>query len=225
MKTAPLAVVVASGGMDSCVTAAFAAKTHDLCLMHLNYGQRTEQRELMAFYAQVDHFRARHKLVVDASHFTQIGGSALIDAALGIPETPVEGEIPITYVPFRNANILAMAVSWAEVIGAEKIFIGAVEEDSSGYPDCRESFIEAFNQVIQAGTRPETTIRVEAPLIHLSKGDIVRRGLALAVPFEHTWSCYQAEDVACGRCDSCRLRLKGFREAGSTDPLPYATTP
>ena len=216
-----LAVVVASGGMDSCLSTAVAAETHDLALFHLNYGQRTERRELRAFREQVAHFEAIHSLVVDASHFIQIGGSALTDHSIKVPEEFHNESIPVTYVPFRNANILAMAVSWAEVLGAEKIFIGAVEEDSSGYPDCREEFIQAFNHLIRTGTRQDTNISIEAPLIHTTKEDIVRWGLKLKIPFEKTWSCYQDEEKACGVCDSCRLRLKGFRLAGAEDPIPY----
>ncbi|NLI77252.1 MAG: 7-cyano-7-deazaguanine synthase QueC [Candidatus Riflebacteria bacterium] len=218
----PLAVVVASGGMDSSVCISIAAQTYEPALFHLNYGQRTERRELKAFRDLARHFRVKHTLIVDAGHFAQIGGSALTDPRLAVPDADEVGRgIPITYVPFRNANILAMAVSWAEVIGARRVFIGAVEEDSSGYPDCRESFLKAFNRAVQTGTAAGRALAIEAPLLHLSKKEIVRLGASLQTPFELTWSCYQGEKVACGTCDSCRLRLKGFRQARLTDPIPY----
>jgi 7-cyano-7-deazaguanine synthase len=217
-----LAVVCVSGGMDSALTAALAAGEGRVAFLHANYGQRTETKELACFHALADHYRAEDRLVVDFSDLRQIGGSSLTDPSLPVREgEPVDGVIPTSYVPFRNAHILAAAVSWAEVLGAEAIFVGAVWEDSSGYPDCRPEFYRAFEEVARVGTRPETTLRIVTPLIDLSKADIVRRGLELGVPFEKTWSCYQAEDRACGACESCRLRLRGFREAGSTDPLPY----
>jgi 7-cyano-7-deazaguanine synthase len=219
-----LAVVLASGGMDSCVTVAIAAQDHEPALLHVNYGQRTEERELRAFQEIAAYYHAHKRLVVNIEHLRDIGGSALTDRRIPVPEPgspPVQG-IPITYVPFRNAHLLAIAVSWAEVLGARKIFIGAVEEDSSGYPDCREVFYQAFNRVIDAGTRPETQIQIATPLIHLKKGDIVKMGIELGAPLHLTWSCYQGNDKACGRCESCLLRLKGFREAGIEDPIPYA---
>jgi len=226
MTTKPLAVVVASGGMDSCVSAAIARREYELALFHLNYGQRTEARELRAFREQAKFYGVKYILEVDAGHFRQIGGSALTDPALAVPDAQNLGKgVPVTYVPFRNANILAMAVSWAEVIGAVRVFIGAVEEDSSGYPDCRESFIDAFNGAIREGTRPNSGIRVEAPLLHLNKGEIVRRGLELGAPLHLSWSCYQGEEAACGTCESCILRLRGFAAAGATDPIPYRTRP
>jgi 7-cyano-7-deazaguanine synthase len=223
-----LAVVLASGGMDSCVTIAIADRDYRLALLHVNYGQRTEERELRAFTEIADHYRARHSLAVNIEHLKMIGGSALTDASIPVPEPgtrelpPAPGAIPVTYVPFRNAHLLSIAVSWAEVLGATKIFIGAVEEDSSGYPDCRETFYQAFNKVIEAGTRPETRLEIVTPLIHMKKGEIVKKGRELGAPLHLTWSCYQASDRACGRCESCLLRLKGFREAGVHDPIPYA---
>ncbi len=228
MKNA-LAVVLASGGMDSCVTVALAAQDHDLALLHVNYGQRTEERELRAFQEIADHYRAERRLAVSIEHLKIIGGSALTDAAIPVPEVAAphsalanpQSAIPITYVPFRNAHLLAIATSWAEVIGARKIYIGAVEEDSSGYPDCREVFYQAFNRVIEAGTRPETRIEIVTPLIHMQKGEIVKKGLELGAPLHLTWSCYQGSEKACGRCESCLLRLKGFREAGVKDPIAY----
>jgi 7-cyano-7-deazaguanine synthase len=224
-----LAIVLVSGGMDSCVTAAMAAQTFRLAFLHVNYGQRTEGRELRAFNELADHFHAEKRLVVSIEHLKVIGGSSLTDTGIPVPEADSsqsairnpQSAIPSTYVPFRNAHLLAIAVSWSEVIGAKRIFIGAVEEDSSGYPDCREVFYQAFNRVIETGTRPETLVEIVTPLIHLKKSEIVRKGLALGAPFELTWSCYQGSDKACGRCESCALRLKGFREAGVKDPIPY----
>jgi 7-cyano-7-deazaguanine synthase len=218
----PLAVVCVSGGMDSAVTAAFAAREHRLAFLHANYGQRTEGRELACFHSLADHFAAEARLVVDFSALRQIGGSSLTDSSLPVREgEPVEGVVPSSYVPFRNAHLLSAAVSWAEVIGARAVFVGAVWEDSSGYPDCRPEFYRAFEEAVRLGTRPETEIRIVTPVIALSKGEIVRQGQALGVPFAKTWSCYQASERACGRCESCRLRLRGFREAGVPDPIPY----
>jgi 7-cyano-7-deazaguanine synthase len=226
-----LAIVLVSGGMDSCVTAAMAAQTFRLAFLHVNYGQRTEGRELRAFNELADHFRSEKRLIVSIEHLKVIGGSSLTDTSIPVPEpgaapkkpdSPLSApNIPSTYVPFRNAHLLAIAVSWSEVIGAKKIFIGAVEEDSSGYPDCREVFYQAFNRVIETGTRPETRVDIITPLIHMKKSEIVRKGLVLGAPFLLTWSCYQNSEKACGRCESCELRLKGFREAGEQDPIPY----
>jgi 7-cyano-7-deazaguanine synthase len=209
--------------MDSAVTAASAAQAgHDLAFLHANYGQRTEARELACFHALADHYAARPRLVVDFPLFAAIGGSSLTDRSIPVREgEPEEGRIPTSYVPFRNAHLLSAATSWAERIGARAIYVGAVWEDSSGYPDCRPEFYAAFEAAIRAGTRPETSIRIETPVIRLTKAGIVRRGIELGVPFEKTWSCYQAEERACGVCESCRLRLRGFAEAGVADPLPY----
>lgn len=224
-----IAVVLVSGGMDSCVCAAIADQDHRLALLHVNYGQRTENRELRAFHQIADHYHADHRLVVSIEHLKIIGGSALTDTTLVVPEpgkisatgSAPQDSVPITYVPFRNAHLLAIATSWAEVISASSIFIGAVEEDGSGYPDCREVFYDAFNKVIEAGTKPETRIRIQTPLIHLSKKDIVKKGRSLNAPFDLTWSCYQNSEKACGRCESCLLRMKGFVEAGLSDPITY----
>jgi 7-cyano-7-deazaguanine synthase len=222
----PLAVVCLSGGMDSSVTAAIAAAEHRLALLHANYGQRTEARELACFRALADHFQAEHTLVVDFTALKAIGGSSLTDESVPVREgEPVEGVVPTSYVPFRNAHLLAAATSWGEVLGAVAIYVGAVWEDSSGYPDCRPEFYRAFEEAIRLGTRPETRIEIRTPVISLTKGEIVRRGLGLGVPFEKTWSCYQEQDSACGACESCRLRLRGFAEAGERDPLPYAAAP
>jgi len=220
----PLAVVCVSGGMDSAVTAALAACEHRLAFLHANYGQRTEAKELACFQALADHFAAGPRLVVDFSDLRQIGGSSLTDAAIPVREgEPVDGVVPTSYVPFRNAHLLAAAVSWGEVIGARAIFVGAVWEDSSGYPDCRPEFYRAFEEAVRLGTRPETSLRIVTPVIAMAKAEIVRQGLALGVPFGKTWSCYQAEEAACGACESCRLRLRGFREAGAPDPISYRT--
>jgi 7-cyano-7-deazaguanine synthase len=220
----PLAVVCVSGGMDSAVTAALAAREHRLAFLHANYGQRTEAKELACFHALADHLAADRRLVVDLSGLRQIGGSSLTDPSLPVREgEPVAGVVPSSYVPFRNAHLLTAAVSWGEVIGARAVFVGAVWEDSSGYPDCRPEFFRAFEEAVRLGTRPETSLRIVAPVISMSKAEIVRQGLALGVPFERTWSCYQGEDTACGACESCRLRQRGFREAGAADPIPYRT--
>ena len=221
MKT-ELAVVLVSGGMDSCVAAAMANEHYRLACLHVNYGQRTEARELRAFHELAEHYQAEKRLVVSIEHLKVIGGSALTDINIPVPEVgSSQSAIPSTYVPFRNAHLLAIAVSWSEVIGANRIYIGAVEEDSSGYPDCREVFYQAFNKVIETGTRPDTRAEIITPLIHMNKSAIVKKGVELGAPFHLTWSCYQNNESACGRCESCALRLKGFREAGVKDPIPY----
>ena len=217
------AVVLMSGGMDSCVTAALARQNYEIAALHASYGQRTERRELQSFHRLADDFEAVARLVVKLDHFRAIGGSSLTDHNMPIRVADLAShEIPNTYVPFRNAHFLSIAVSWAEVLGATKIFIGAVWEDSSGYPDCRPEYYEAFNRVIRAGTRPSTNITIETPLIHLSKRDIVKKGVELCAPFHLTWSCYRDEDAACGVCDSCALRLRAFQQAGVEDPIAYA---
>jgi 7-cyano-7-deazaguanine synthase len=222
----PKAVVLVSGGLDSCVTAAIANRTHMLAFLHLNYGQRTEKRERQAFEDLARDFGVTECLNVDITHLTRIGGSSLTDHGMAVTKADLENKaIPTSYVPFRNANILAIATSWAEVIGASALFIGAVAEDSSGYPDCRPEFFEHFNRVIEAGTKPETQIRIHTPIIHMSKAEIIKTGIDLNAPLDQTWSCYQSNDLACGVCDSCALRLRGFHRAGLPDPLPYATRP
>jgi len=223
------AVVLVSGGMDSCVTAAIARTKHELALAHVNYGQRTAAKEQLAFEAIADFYGVSHRLAVKLDHFRQIGGSALTDERIAVPERgsvrEVEAalEIPVTYVPFRNAHFLAVAVSWAEVIGARAVYIGAVAEDSSGYPDCRPEYYRAFQELVKVGTRPDTRITIETPVIGKRKSEIVKRGLELGAPLELTWSCYQAEEEACGVCDSCILRLRAFSEAGRQDPIRYRT--
>jgi len=222
----PKAVVLMSGGMDSCVTAAIASQNYGIAGLHAGYGQRTERRELQCFHAIADHFGVIERLAVKLDHFQAIGGSSLTDRSMTIRDANLASqEIPNTYVPFRNAHFLSIATSWAEVLGAKKIFIGAVWEDSSGYPDCRPEYYEAFNRVIRAGTRPTTDITIETPLIHLSKRDIVKKGVELHAPFHLTWSCYRDSDVACGVCDSCALRLRAFQQAGVEDPVAYANKP
>ncbi len=218
----PLAVVLLSGGLDSCVTVALAARDHDLALLHANYGQRTERRELRAFREIADHYGVteERRLVLDQRHLAQIGGSALTQPGIAVPAADLAStDIPATYVPFRNANLLAAAASWAEALGAGAIFAGAVEEDSSCYPDCRRIFFDAFEAAIEAGTRPETHIRIITPVIGMRKAVIVKLGLELSAPLHLTWSCYRNEDVPCGQCDSCALRARGFEEAGVEDPL------
>ena len=212
-----------SGGLDSCVAAAEANARHEqLAFLHVSYGQRTEAREKRAFHAIADHFAVEQRLVTSIDSFGQIGGSALTDGSISVPKDSLEEVgIPVSYVPFRNANLLSIAVSWAEVLEASSIYVGAVQEDSSGYPDCREGFFEVFNQLIREGTRPETDMRVVTPLIRLSKREIVLRGVELKAPLQLTWSCYQNVDTACGHCDSCLLRLRGFQQAGVPDPVEY----
>jgi 7-cyano-7-deazaguanine synthase len=221
----PKAVVLLSGGMDSCVTAAIAHETHRLALLHASYGQRTEQRERRAFEEIADFYGAPERLVIRLDSFRLFGGSALTDQRIAVPESGAAlaagAGIPVTYVPFRNAHFLSAAVSWAEVIGATAVFIGAVAEDSSGYPDCRPEYYRAFSKLVREGTRPETHIEIQTPVIALTKSDIVRHGAELGAPLDRTWSCYQFQDEACGSCDSCRLRLKAFAEAGLTDPIAY----
>jgi 7-cyano-7-deazaguanine synthase len=222
-----LAVVLASGGMDSLVTLAIARETHEVALLHVTYGQRTAARERRAFREIADHYRIARRLEAEIGYLAAIGGSSLTDRARRVRETgivPGEG-VPDSYVPFRNTHLIAIAVSWGETIGARRVFIGAVEEDSSGYPDCREEFFRQANRLIEAGTRPETRIEVSTPIIRLSKREIVERGAALGAPFHLSWSCYQREDAACGVCDSCRLRLRAFAQAGIADPIPYAGRP
>jgi 7-cyano-7-deazaguanine synthase len=221
-ETKSRAVVLLSGGMDSCVCAALAARDHDAAALHVSYGQRTEQRERQSFLAICERLNIRHKLMVRNEALRSIGGSALTDDSIAVPRAETVGHgIPLTYVPFRNAHFLAAAVSWAEVLGAEKVYIGAVEPDSSGYPDCRPAYYHAFNDVVKAGTK-EGRIEVVTPLIAMRKTEIIRLGLELGAPFDLTWSCYSREDQACGVCDSCVLRLRAFQAAGLKDPISYA---
>ncbi len=217
------AIVLLSGGMDSCVVAAMlAADGYELNVLHTNYGQRTERKELACFHELADYFAAARRLVVDIRHLAAIGGSSLTDERIEITPASLDSSgIPSSYVPFRNANILSIAVSWAETIGAGTIAIGAVEEDSSGYPDCRGVFYDAFQRVVDLGTHPDTDISLVTPVIAMSKSEIVTTGLHHNAPFHLTWSCYKSEDRACGECDSCALRLRGFERAGRVDPILY----
>jgi 7-cyano-7-deazaguanine synthase len=232
----PSAIILLSGGMDSCVCTAEAVARHGadrVALLHAGYGQRTQSRERRAFTEIADFYSipADRRLIVQFDHFRAIGGSALTDQSIAIPENQLHApaaspnasasEIPVTYVPFRNAHFLSVTVSWAEATGANSIYIGAVAEDSSGYPDCRPEYYRAFQNVIRQGTRPETKIDIVTPVIELKKNQIIRRGVELGAPLHLTWSCYQSDDVACGVCDSCLLRLKAFEEAGIPDPIPY----
>jgi len=217
------AVVLVSGGIDSCVTAAIAREENDkLALLHISYGQRTEVRERRAFNDIADSYVVKDRLDVSIEYLARIGGSSLTDEHIEVSEADLGStEIPTSYVPFRNANMLSIATSWAEVLGAGAIYVGAVAEDSSGYPDCRPEFYEAFQRTIDAGTRPDTDIQVRTPIIHLSKAEIVKKGIELNAPLHLTWSCYRNEELACGTCDSCALRLRGFSQAGVVDPIAY----
>jgi 7-cyano-7-deazaguanine synthase len=220
------AIVLVSGGMDSTVVAALACREFEPAFLHLDYGQRTEARERSAFEALADHYSVKLRLLAQVDPLRSIKGSSLTDPSLALSDSRRGPSIvPTTYVPFRNTHFLAAAVSWGEVIAARWIYYGAVQEDSSGYPDCREEYIEAFNRLIEAGSRPETRLRVVAPLLHKSKAEIVREGLQRGAPFHLTWSCYKESELACGECESCLLRLKGFEEAGHVDPIPYRKRP
>jgi len=226
------AVVLLSGGMDSCVSMAIARERHgaeNVAALHAGYGQRTQARERRAFDEIAEFYGIDERLVVQLDHFRAIGGSALTDRRIAVPEGDLSapsagGNIPVTYVPFRNAHFLSVAVSWAEAIGAHAVYIGAVAEDSSGYPDCRPEYYRAFQELVHVGTRPETQIEIVTPVITLRKSEIIRRGVELGAPLHLTWSCYQSEDAACGACDSCLLRLRAFAEAGVEDPIPYRRT-
>ena len=221
-----IAVIAVSGGLDSCVTAAIANEKYELAFAHFNYGQRTERRELKAFNDIAKYYNVNNKLIFDLKHLASIGGSSLTDKKIKVTRANLESkEVPVSYVPFRNANMLSACVSWAEVINAKAVFIGAVYEDASGYPDCRPTFFQAFQNVIGLGTKPNTGITIETPVISLSKAEIIKLGIKLNAPLELTWSCYKNEDEACGVCDSCALRLRGFQQAGIDDPIPYKVKP
>jgi 7-cyano-7-deazaguanine synthase len=222
-RKSKIAVCLASGGMDSCITAAIArTENEEIALLHISYGQRTERRERKAFEDIADFYKVEKRLAVSIEYLAKIGGSSLTDKNIAVAEADLESkEIPTSYVPFRNANMLAIATSWAEVLRANLIYIGAVAEDSSGYPDCRPEFYKAFEQTIEVGTKPETNIKIKTPIIHLSKAEIVRKGIELNAPLHLSWSCYKSENLACGACDSCALRLRGFARAGAIDPIEY----
>ena len=223
MSKRKIAVVLMSGGMDSALCAAIAQKQgYSLAAMHLDYRQRTEERERRAFSEVADYYGITQRLVVDVSYLSQIGGSSLTDSTIDVQNAAIDSDvIPKSYVPFRNANLLAIAVSWAEVLKAEAIFIGATQADFSGYPDCRKVFFDAFQKTIEFGTRPETIITIQTPILDMTKSEIVMLGVELNVPFHLTWSCYKSSDKACGTCDSCALRLRGFEQAGIVDPIDY----
>jgi 7-cyano-7-deazaguanine synthase len=222
----PKGVVLVSGGMDSLVLAAFATRESEVLLLHVNYGQPTERKELSCFHAIADHLKVKERLAVDIGYLKAIGGSALTDPRIPVPDADLgRGGVPATYVPFRNAHFLCIAVSWAEVIGAKGVYIGAVTADSSGYPDCRPEFYEAMNEAVRRGTKEGSGIDVRAPFVRLKKKDLVLMGKSLGVPFEHSWSCYRDGEKACGRCDSCALRLRAFSEAGVSDPIEYTARP
>ncbi len=218
-----LSICLVSGGMDSCVTAAIAREENrEIAFLHISYGQRTERRERQAFNDIADFYAVEKRLDVSIEYLAKIGGSSLTDENIKVTEADLEStEIPTSYVPFRNANMLAIATSWAEILKANAIYVGAVSEDSSGYPDCRPEFFAAFERTIETGTRPETNIKIATPIIHLSKAEIVKKGIELGAPLELSWSCYRSEDLACGTCDSCALRLRGFEQAGEIDPIKY----
>ncbi len=221
-----LAVIAVSGGLDSCVITAIANKEYDLALAHFNYGQKTEEKELESFNKIADYFEVEKRMVIDFSHFQKIGGSSLTDSSIKIAEADLHNkEIPTSYVPFRNGNLLSACASWAEIIQANSIFIGAVFEDSSGYPDCRPDFFSAFETAINLGNKPETEIKIKTPIINMNKKEIIKLGLELKAPLELTWSCYANEDEACGVCDSCGLRLRGFQSLGMVDPIAYKEIP
>jgi 7-cyano-7-deazaguanine synthase len=220
------AVVALSGGLDSCVTTAIALQDFNIALLHINYGQRTEARELKSFNDIADFYKIQKRLIVDYSHLAKIGGSSLTDRKIPVPEADLSNKtVPNSYVPFRNANILSACISWAEVIGAEAVFIGAVYEDATGYPDCRPEFFSAFEHMAALGTKPGNLIKIITPVIHLTKKEIIEKGLIAGAPLHLTWSCYQGEEEACGICDSCALRLRGFNQAGVEDPINYKTRP
>lgn len=215
-------MVLLSGGMDSCVCATLAARDHEAAALHVSYGQRTQERERQSFLAICQRLKIHDRLMIRNEALRLIGGSALVDESITVPDSEMIGhDVPVTYVPFRNAHFLAAAVSWAEVLGAQKVYIGAVEPDSSGYPDCRPAYYKAFNEVVKAGTKGGT-IEIVTPLIAMRKAEIVRLGLELGAPLDLTWSCYSREDQACGICDSCVLRHRAFQAAGVQDPIPYA---
>ena len=215
-----LVVVLLSSGIDSTVCASVASQKYRLAFLHFQYGQKAQKKELECFYKLVEFFKPEKFHIVSLSFLKTFGGSSLTSDELEIPEQPVEG-IPSTYVPFRNGIFLSIAAAWAEVIGAKKIFIGVNEIDFSGYPDCKEEFIKVLNQAINIGTKPETQIKIETPVIKLSKKEIVELGIKLRTPFHLTWSCYKGNEKACGKCESCKLRLKAFKEAGIQDPISY----
>ena len=221
-----IAVIAVSGGLDSCVTATIAQQDYEIAFAHFNYGQKTEKRELKAFNQIADYYNVDKRLIIDYSHLSKVGGSSLTDKSIKISQADLKSEeIPTSYVAFRNANILSACVSWAEVLKAKAVFVGAVFEDSSGYPDCRPSFFKAFDKMIDLGTKPETSIKIITPIINLSKAEIIKKGIELKAPIHLTWSCYQNENSACGVCESCAFRLRGFQQVEIEDPITYKIKP
>jgi 7-cyano-7-deazaguanine synthase len=226
MEKNKIAVIAVSGGLDSCVTTAIANLHYKLALIHINYGQRTENKELKAFHDIADFYNLEKRLVIDFVHLEKIGGSSLTDKSIEVSDADLRSKkVPTSYVPFRNANILSACVSWAEVINANAVFMGAVFEDSSGYPDCRPEFFESFEKTVRLGTKPSTELEINTPIIHLNKSEIIKKGVELKAPLHLTWSCYKNEDIACGVCDSCALRLRGFQKLKIEDPIEYETIP
>lgn len=226
MKRKQKAVIALSGGMDSCVVAAIASVKYEMAFLHMNYGQKTENKELKSFKDISKYYNVKERLIISAPLFSKIGGSSLTDKKIKVRKADLKSSaVPNSYVPFRNANILSACVSWAEAIKAEIIFIGAVFEDSSGYPDCGPEFFKAFEKMANLGVKPETKIKIETPIIYLSKDKIIKKGIELQAPLHLTWSCYKNETFACGVCDSCALRLRGFQRAGLEDPIPYKIKP
>lgn len=217
------AVCLLSGGMDSSTLAYLTkSKGYEILALHLNYGQRTQNKELACAKKIAGLLQAEAFVEVDIGYFSKFGASSLTDTKIDVDTfDPLRAHIPNTYVPFRNANLLSIATSFAEARGADAIFIGVQSLDYSGYPDCRPQFIEAFQRVIDTGTRDQTRIRLITPFIHMTKTDILKEGMKLHVPYEHTWSCYRNEDLACGTCGSCHFRREAFEALGLTDPIPY----
>jgi 7-cyano-7-deazaguanine synthase len=218
-----LAIVLLSGGLDSCVTTAIANETHTIALLHVGYSQRTQTQEYNSFRAIANYYNVPETriLTTKLDYLRKIGGSSLTDPDIPVDKGNTNKQIPMSYVPFRNTHLLSIAVSWAEVISAEKVYIGAVQQDSPDYPDCREEYYDAFNRLVEVGTKPTTNIKVITPLLNMNKSEIVKKGIKLAAPLHLTWSCYERNDKACGRCQSCILRLKAFDDAGVEDKIPY----
>ncbi|MGR3292393.1 MAG: 7-cyano-7-deazaguanine synthase QueC [Candidatus Scalindua sp.] len=223
MSEKNLAVVLLSGGLDSCVTMAIARENHNIAMLHVGYGQRTQTREYNSFrsIARFYNIPETRTLAIELDFLRKIGGSSLTDHNMPVDKDNTDAGIPTSYVPFRNTHLLSIAVSWAEAIKADSIYIGAVQQDSPDYPDCRAEYYEAYNKLVEVGTKPSTNIKVITPLLNMSKSEIVKKGIELAAPLQLTWSCYERNDKACGCCQSCRLRLKAFEEAGVKDKIHY----
>ena len=223
MSAKNLAVVLLSGGLDSCVTMAIAREKHNVALLHVGYAQRTQTREYNSFRSIARYYKVpeTRTLAIELDFFRKIGGSSLTDPDIPVDKDNTNADMPTSYVPFRNTHLLSIAVSWAEVIKADKVYIGAVQQDSPDYPDCRAEYYEAYNRLVDVGTKPSTDIKVVTPLLNMSKSEIVKKGIELAAPLQLTWSCYERNDKACGCCQSCLLRMKAFEEAGVKDKIHY----